>query len=161
MLCYFLNNKFEKLMMKLIRTNSENQDFIQLVKMLDEYLAYTDGEDHAFYDQFNKIDMLKHCVVLYEEENPVGCGAIKPYDHDSAELKRMFVIPEFRGKGYASQILSELENWAKELGFQNVILETGIKQLEAIKLYRKTYELTENYGQYQGVENSLCFKKQL
>lgn len=161
MLCYFLNNKFEKLMMKLIRTNSENQDFIQLVKMLDEYLAYTDGEDHAFYDQFNKIDMLKHCVVLYEEENPVGCGAIKPYDHDSAELKRMFVIPEFRGKGYASQILSELENWAKELGFESVILETGIKQLEAIKLYGKTYELTENYGQYEGVKNSLCFKKQL
>lgn len=148
-------------MMKLIRTNSENQDFIQLVKMLDEYLAYTDGEDHAFYDQFNKIDMLKHCVVLYEEENPVGCGAIKPYDHDSAELKRMFVIPEFRGKGYASQILSELENWAKELGFESVILETGIKQLEAIKLYGKTYELTENYGQYEGVKNSLCFKKQL
>ncbi|MBU8883758.1 GNAT family N-acetyltransferase [Kaistella sp. DKR-2] len=148
-------------MMKLIRTNSDNQDFIQLVKMLDEYLAYTDGEDHAFYDQYNKIDMLKHCVVLYEEENAVGCGAIKPYDENSAELKRMFVIPEFRGKGYASKILSELENWAKELGFQSVILETGINQLEAIKMYDRTFERIENYGQYKGVENSLCFKKDL
>ncbi|OWK74972.1 GNAT family N-acetyltransferase [Flavobacteriaceae bacterium JJC] len=148
-------------MMKLIRTNSDNQDFIQLVKMLDEYLAYTDGEDHAFYDQYNKIDMLKHCVVLYEEENAVGCGAIKPYDGNSAELKRMFVIPEFRGKGYASKILSELENWAKELGFQSVILETGINQLEAIKMYDRTFERIENYGQYKGVENSLCFKKDL
>ncbi|MBU4538838.1 MAG: GNAT family N-acetyltransferase [Weeksellaceae bacterium] len=148
-------------MMKLIRTTSENQDFIQLVKMLDEYLAYTDGEDHAFYDQYNKIDMLKHCIVLYEEENAVGCGAIKLYDQSSAELKRMFVIPEFRGKGYASKILSELENWAKELGFESVILETGSKQLEAIKLYEKTYERIENYGQYKGVENSMCFKKDL
>lgn len=147
--------------MKLIRTNSDNQDFIQLVKMLDEYLAYTDGEDHAFYDQYNKIDMLKHCVVLYEEENAVGCGAIKPYDENSAELKRMFVIPEFRGKGYASKILSELENWAKELGFQSVILETGINQLEAIKMYDRTFERIENYGQYKGVETSLCFKKNL
>lgn len=147
--------------MKLIRTTSENQDFIQLVKMLDEYLAYTDGEDHAFYDQYNKIDMLKHCIVLYEEENAVGCGAIKLYDQSSAELKRMFVIPEFRGKGYASKILSELENWAKELGFESVILETGSKQLEAIKLYEKTYERIENYGQYKGVENSMCFKKDL
>jgi len=147
--------------MKLIRTNSDNQDFIQLVKMLDEYLAYTDGEDHAFYDQYNKIDMLKHCVVLYEEENAVGCGAIKPYDENSAELKRMFVIPEFRGKGYASKILSELENWAKELGFQSVILETGINQLEAIKMYDRTFERIENYGQYKGVETSLCFKKDL
>ena len=147
--------------MKLIRTNSDNKDFIQLVKMLDEYLAYTDGEDHAFYDQYNKIDMLKHCVVLYEEENAVGCGAIKPYDENSAELKRMFVIPEFRGKGYASKILSELENWAKELGFQSVILETGINQLEAIKMYDRTFERIENYGQYKGVETSLCFKKDL
>ena len=147
--------------MKLIRTNSENQDFIQLVKMLDEYLAYVDGEDHAFYDQFNKIDMLQHCIVLFEEENPVGCGAIKDYDDETAEIKRMFVIPEFRGKGYASAILGELENWAKELGFESVILETGIKQLEAIKLYEKTYERMENYGQYRGVEASVCFKKVL
>lgn len=147
--------------MKLIRTNSENQDFIQLVKMLDEYLAYVDGDDHAFYDQFNKIDALQHCIVIFEDENPVGCGAIKPYDKTSAELKRMFVIPEFRGKGYASKIVSELERWAKEMGFKKVILETGINQLDAIRLYEKTYERMENYGQYKGVENSLCFIKEL
>ncbi|MBH1958772.1 MAG: GNAT family N-acetyltransferase [Flavobacteriia bacterium] len=147
--------------MKLLRTNSENQDFIQLVKMLDEYLAYVDGDDHAFYDQFNKIDSLQHCVVIFEDENPVGCGAIKPYDKTSAELKRMFVIPEFRGKGYASKIVSELERWAKEMGFKKVILETGINQLDAIRLYEKTYERMENYGQYKGVENSLCFIKEL
>ncbi|MBP3839878.1 GNAT family N-acetyltransferase [Kaistella faecalis] len=147
--------------MKLIRTNSENQDFIQLVKMLDEYLAYVDGDDHAFYDQFNKIDALQHCIVIFEDENPVGCGAIKPYDKTSAELKRMFVIPEFRGKGYASKIVSELERWAKELGYEKVILETGINQLDAIRLYEKTYERMENYGQYNGVENSLCFIKEL
>lgn len=147
--------------MKLIRTNSENQDFIQLVKMLDEYLAYVDGDDHAFYDQFNKIDALQHCIVIFEDENPVGCGAIKPYDKTSAELKRMFVIPEFRGKGYASKIVSELERWAKELGYEKVILETGINQLDAIRLYEKTYERMENYGQYKGVENSLCFIKEL
>lgn len=147
--------------MKLLRTNSENQDFIQLVKMLDEYLAYVDGDDHAFYDQFNKIDALQHCIVIFEDENPVGCGAIKPYDKTSAELKRMFVIPEFRGKGYASKIVSELERWAKELGYEKVILETGINQLDAIRLYEKTYERMENYGQYKGVENSLCFIKEL
>ena len=147
--------------MKLLRTNSENQDFIQLVKMLDEYLAYVDGDDHAFYDQFNKIDALQHCIVLFEEENPVGCGAIKGYDGETAEIKRMFVIPEFRGKGYASAILNELEQWAKELQFKKVILETGTGQKEAIKLYRKTYEQIENYGQYKGVDTSVCFSKEL
>lgn len=147
--------------MKLLRTNSENQDFKQLVKMLDEYLAYVDGDDHAFYDQFNKIDALQHCIVLFEEENPVGCGAIKGYDGETAEIKRMFVIPEFRGKGYASAILNELEQWAKELQFKKVILETGTGQKEAIKLYRKTYEQIENYGQYKGVDTSVCFSKEL
>ena len=147
--------------MKLLRTNSENQDFIQLVKMLDEYLAYVDGDDHAFYDQFNKIDSLQHCIVLFEEENPVGCGAIKGYDGETAEIKRMFVIPEFRGKGYASAILNELEQWAKELQFKKVILETGTGQKEAIKLYTKTYQQIENYGQYKDVETSVCFSKQL
>ena len=129
--------------------------------MLDEYLAYVDGDDHAFYDQFNKIDALQHCIVLFEEENPVGCGAIKGYDGDTAEIKRMFVIPEFRGKGYASAILNELEQWAKELQFKKVILETGTGQKEAIKLYRKTYEQIENYGQYKGVDTSVCFSKEL
>lgn len=147
--------------MKLLRTNSENQDFKQLVKMLDEYLAYVDGDDHAFYDQFNKIDALQHCIVLLEEENPVGCGAIKGYDGETAEIKRMFMIPEFRGKGYASAILNELEQWAKELQFKKVILETGTGQKEAIKLYRKTYEQIENYGQYKGVDTSVCFSKEL
>ena len=147
--------------MKLLRTNSENQDFIQLVKMLDEYLAYIDGDDHAFYDQFNKIDSLQHCIVLFEEENPVGCGAIKGYDGETAEIKRMIVIPEFRGKGYATAILTELEKWAKELQFKKVILETGTGQKEAIKLYTKTYQQIENYGQYKDVETSVCFSKQL
>ena len=147
--------------MNILKTHSENQDFVQLVKMLDEYLVFMDGEDHAFYDQFNKIDLLNHCVVLYEGENPVGCGAIKPYDEESAELKRMFVDPEFRGKGYATAILNELEQWAEELQFKNVILETGTGQKEAIKLYRKTYLQIENYGQYKGVETSICFSKEL
>ena len=147
--------------MNILKTNSENQDFVQLVKMLDEYLAFMDGEDHAFYDQFNKIDLLNHCVVLYEGENPVGCGAIKPYDEESAELKRMFVIPEFRGKGYASKIMEILESWAKDLGFGSMILETGIQQTDAIQLYQKTYQPIENYGQYEGVATSVCFKKAL
>lgn len=147
--------------MEILKTNSENRDFVQLVKMLDEYLAFMDGEDHAFYDQFNKIDLLNHCVVLYEAENPVGCGAIKRYDEESAELKRMFVIPEFRGKGYASKIIKTLESWAKDLGFKNVILETGIRQIYAINLYKKTYQIIDNYGPYKGVATSVCFKKAL
>ncbi|MEO6589269.1 MAG: GNAT family N-acetyltransferase, partial [Pyrinomonadaceae bacterium] len=60
------------------------------------------------------------------------------------------------------KILAELENWAKELNFSECILETGLKQPEAIRLYQKSgYETILNYGQYAGVENSVCMKKVL
>lgn len=144
------------------RTDSNNPDFQALVRELDKDLAIRDGEDHAFFAQFNKIDTIKHVVLAYENEEAVGCGAIKEYDANTMEVKRMFVPLEKRGKGIASGILKELERWAKELGYKTCILETGQKQPEAIALYQKNnYGIIKNYGQYADVESSVCFEKQL
>ncbi|MET2985514.1 GNAT family N-acetyltransferase [Aureibaculum conchae] len=149
-------------MIKLIRTNSQNKDFIKLVKLLDADLAIRDGDDHDFYNQFNKLDNIKHAVVLYENEIPLGCGAIKEFESGLAEVKRMFTLHKARGKGIASQILNELENWATELSFKKLILETGVNQPEAIALYKKCgFKRIPNYGQYTGIENSFCFEKVL
>lgn len=149
-------------MIKLVRTNSDNKDFIDLVKLLDADLKIRDGEDHSFYNQFNKIDAIKHVVVLYLNNKPVGCGAIKKYDDKTAEIKRMYTLNESRGKGVASKTLQELEHWSKELLFDKCILETGTKQTEAIALYKKcNYKITPNYGQYKNVTNSVCFEKLL
>lgn len=146
--------------MKPLRTNSQNPDFQNLVKQLDAYLAVIDGEDHGFYDQFNKIDSLKNCIVIFDNDEAVACGAIKAFDEKSMEVKRMFTLPEMRGKGLASVILKELELWAKELGYEKTILETGKRQTEAVALYGKCgYQVIPNYGQYAGVENSICFEK--
>ena len=146
--------------MKILRTTSENLDFQKLVKQLDAYLAIMDGDEHSFYDQYNKIDLLKNCIVIFEDETAVACGAIKAFDEQSMEIKRMFTLPEMRGKGIASKILNQLENWTKELGFSKTILETGIKQTEAIALYEKCgYKIIPNYGQYSGIENSVCYEK--
>ena len=148
--------------MKIFRTTSENLDFQKLVKQLDAYLAIMDGDEHSFYDQYNKIDLLKNCIVIFEDETAVACGAIKAFDQQSMEIKRMFTLPEMRGKGIASKILNQLENWTKELGFSKTILETGIKQTEAIALYEKCgYKIIPNYGQYSGIENSVCYEKSL
>ena len=147
-------------MIKLVRTNSKNKDFIKLVKLLDVDLAITDGDDHDFYNQFNKLDSINHVVILYKNEIPKGCGAIKEFESDTMEVKRMFTLYEARGKGVASQILAELENWATELFYKRLVLETGLKQPEAIGLYEKCgYKKISNYGQYAGVENSVCFEK--
>jgi len=149
-------------MLKIIRTNSDNPDFISLVKLLDEELAKRDGEDHPFYAQFNKIDKIKYAVVAYENGKPVSCGAIKEYSPDTMEIKRMYTLPESRGKGIATKVLIELEKWANELFYEKCILETGKKQPEAIALYKKNgYKLIPNYGQYAEVENSLCFEKEI
>ena len=149
-------------MITIKRTNSDNKDFIELVKWLDADLAKRDGKDHAFYAQFNKIDKIKFAVVVYENDEPVGCGAIKEYAPTIVEIKRMYTSPGNRGKGIATKILLELEKWATELSYEKCILETGKRQSEAVELYKKNgYKLIPNYGQYAGVENSLCFEKEI
>lgn len=147
-------------MIRLLRTNSENSDFVILVKLLDAGLAIVDGDDHSFYSQFNKIDKIRFVVVAYENEKPVGCGAIKEFESGTMEVKRMYVSPDERKKGIASKILNELENWASELSCTRCLLETGKRQPEAIGLYNKSgYKQIPNYGQYANVENSVCFEK--
>ncbi|MFD2285154.1 GNAT family N-acetyltransferase [Pedobacter petrophilus] len=148
--------------LKLIRTDSDDVDFKQLIILLDQDLAIRDGDEHAFYSQFNKVDAIKEVIVAYINETPAGCGAIKKFSDDTVEVKRMFVHSDYRKKGTAARIVGELENWAAELGFSQCVLETGKKQPEAIALYQKCgYQITPNYGQYIGVENSICMAKAL
>jgi putative acetyltransferase len=145
-----------------IRTNSENKHFIKLVKELDDYLKITDGDEHDFYNQFNNIDVLEHVVVLFVDDVAVGCGAIKKFNEDAMEVKRMYVSPENRGTGIAQQIITELEIWAAALGYKSCVLETGKRQIEAVKFYHKcNYQVIPNYGQYAVMENSICFEKVL
>ncbi len=144
------------------RTDSTHKDFVSLVEKLDAYLKIVDGDDHGFYNQYNGLDTIKYVVLVYQNEVPVGCGAIKHFNEASVEVKRMFVEPKQRGSGIASIVLENLEVWAKELGYTSVVLETGKRQIEAVKFYQKSkYVSIENYGQYKGIENSICFEKQL
>jgi putative acetyltransferase len=149
-------------MATLTRTDSTDNHFAELVKKLDEDLAIRDGDDHLFYAQFNKTYMIRHAIVAYENGEPAGCGAIKPFDESGAEVKRMYTRPEFRKKGIATTVLAELERWAFELGFKRCVLETGRNQPEAIAMYLQNgYSIIPNYGQYAGIENSVCFEKYL
>jgi putative acetyltransferase len=144
------------------RTTSDNKDFRLLVRELDAELTIRDGEEHSFYDQYNKLDAIKYVVVAYDENNAAGCGAIKEFSSDTMEVKRMYVPLDKRGKGIASSILKNLEQWTIELGYRKCILETGKKQPEAIALYKKNgYTIIPNYGQYINAGNSICFEKLL
>lgn len=149
-------------MLHLVRTTSENPDFHTLVQLLDQDLAERDGAEHGYYAQFNTIASLQHVLVAYRGDAPVGCGAFKPFDADAVEVKRMFVQPAHRGQGVAQAMLAELEKWAGELGYATAVLETGKRQPEAIRLYERSgYAHIPNYGQYVGIENSVCLQKDL
>lgn len=149
-------------MVKIIRTDSQDEDFRALVRLLDEDLRVRDGAEHSFFAQFNKIDALNTVVVALIDDKAVGCGAFKPFDAETVEIKRMFVREENRGKGVAVEILKEIERWAAELSYTYAILETGVNQPEAIRLYEKSgYQYIPNFGQYAGIESSVCLKKKL
>lgn len=149
-------------MISLIRTDSAHPEFQQLVMLLDRDLQIRDGAEHGFYAQFNKIDSIKNAALAFIDGKALGCGAFKPFDETSVEIKRMYVLPEYRGRGIAALVLQELEQWAAELKYRFAVLETGLKQPEAIQLYQKSgYLRIPNYGQYAGVENSVCMRKGL
>jgi len=148
--------------MILKRTDSTHKNFQDLVKLLDADLAVRNGEDQAFFDQFNKLDTIKNCIVVYINEVPAACGAFKKFDAEKVEIKRMYTHPNFRKKGLATAIVKELEKWAKELNYKKAVLETSLEQNEALSVYEKSgYERIPNYGQYIGIEKSVCYEKVL
>ena len=135
---------------------------MNLVKELDAYLKITDEEEYDFYNQFKNIDVLKEVVVTYVDKVAFGCAAIKKFDNTVVEVKRMFVLKENRGTGVAQKLVHELESWATELGHIKCVLETRIRQIRAVAFYKKdAYKVTPNYGQYIGMENSVCFEKEI
>ena len=148
-------------MIEIIRTNSENLEFKKLVQLLNTDLAKRDVNTHSL-SQFNSIANLKYVVLALKEGKTIGCGAISICDFNSMEIKRMYVSSEVRGQRIGEKILSELENWSRELGGIKCILFTGSKQPEAIKLYQRNgYYPIEKYGKLMDIPDSLCFAKDL
>jgi GNAT superfamily N-acetyltransferase len=147
---------------KITRTDSNNADFRLLVNELDIDLRERNGAIMDTYDQHNIIEYTGFVVLGYYNGQLAGCGCFKEAFNDAAELKRMFVRKQFRGKGVSAAILKELEDMAIEVGYTYMILETGTKQTEALGLYQKSgYSKMPNYGPYVDLPDSICFKKRL
>ena len=147
---------------KVVKTTSENPDFIFLIGTFDAYLWDRYPELKKEYWGNNLIEFNANVLIVYLEEKPVACGCFKKYNKESVELKRMFVLPEARGLGLAQLVIKELEAEAKNQGFEVLILETLYKQIEAINLYQKTgFKIVENYEPYVGLLNSVCMSKSI
>ncbi|XER14199.1 hypothetical protein SATMO3_44810 [Sporomusa aerivorans] len=150
------------MLVKNIITNGSHKDFIKLVQCLDTELHSRYGQLQQEYDKHNTLENIQDVVLLYQDGIPVACGAFKKYDSNTVELKRIFVQPRHRGQGLAKQLIQYLEALAAEQNYTWAVLETGIKQPEAIHLYSsRGYEIINNYGPYSENENSVCMKKAL
>jgi putative acetyltransferase len=149
-------------MFSVLRTDSSHPHFGMLVSQLNAYLSVVNGDKDAFYSQYNQIDVLKNVILVYNEDMPVGCGAVKEAAPGVMEVKRMFTLPAFRGTGVATRVLLELERWSAELGNRKCILETGRFMPDAVALYsNRGYRQIPNYGPYADTEDSICFEKEI
>lgn len=147
---------------EVVKTTSENPDFISLIKTFDTFLWERYPELKKDYWGNNLIEFNENVILVYLEDKPVASGCFKKYDIKTVELKRMFVLPEARGLGLAQLIIKELEAEAKKIGFQKMILETLYKQVEAIGLYQKVgFNIVDNYEPYVGLSNSICMSKSI
>ena len=144
--------------------NGNDQDFIRLCQMLDENLNELVGGEaqRKEYNQYNKLDQIHDVILIYDNDTPIACGAFKYYAEGVAEVKRVFVRKEFRGKGIARLLMQQLEDKAREQDYDSLILETGKPLEAAIGLYSALgYQVIDNYGQYKNMPLSICMMKDI
>jgi putative acetyltransferase len=139
----------------------DKQAIIELIRQLDEYLEslYPPESNHLLDIQTL---MGENIIFLTAKdgERYVGCGALRLFKGQYAEIKRMYVLPAERGKGIASRLLNELERLALESGLRILRLETGIHQAEALNLYERFgFYKIEPFGEYAADPLSLYFEK--
>ena len=101
-------------------------------------------------------------IVIYREGEAIAGGAYRLYDEETVEIKRVYLRPDFRGRGVGKELLRRLEADARIKGFRYAVLETGELLEEAVGLYKKFgYKVIPNYGPYVDMPQSLCMKKKL
>ncbi len=146
------------------RTDGSDRDFIENCVLLDMDLDRRVGKaiKRDKYKKFNQLDEIRHAIVVYKGDTPVGGGAIRRYDDENIELKRVFVHTEYQGQGIGTRLVSLLTEWAAELGYKRIILETGELLAESLAVYKKSgFKVIPNYGPYADMPESLCMAKDL
>lgn len=149
---------------KFIRTDGKNKDFVENCRLLDMDLDRRVGKaiKRDKYNKFNQLDEIQEAIVIYKGSMPIGGGAIRKYSDVDVELKRVFIRPNYQGLGLGTRLVSMLVEWAGELGYRRVILETGELLAESCAVYKKLgFEVIPNYGPYVNMPESLCMAKHI
>lgn len=149
---------------KIEQVSPDTSDAVELISELDAYLnqlPYTPESRHAFsVDKLIREGVVFFIATINDE--PVGCGGVKLFDTEYAEVKRMFVRPTHRGKGLGKAILNHLADYARQCQIDLLRLETGIYQEEAIGLYEAWgFKRRSPFGEYKEHPLSMYFEKPL
>ncbi len=150
--------------MRFEHTDGRNDDFIHLCHLLDDFLnnLVGGGENRTQYIPYNALDDIHDVIVVYDEDDPVGCASFKKYDSECAEVKRVFIQEEYRGKGIARKLMGMLEDFARNQGYSFFVLESGEPLVAAMKLYYSTgYKVISNYGPYMDMKDCIYMRKAL
>ena len=151
--------------MELCTRAYDHPDSVKMIADLQQVYVERYGDvDITPVDPAQFAAPLGYFVIGYLDGVPVACGGWRVNDEldGAAEIKRMYVVDSARGKGLSRLVLAHLEATAREAGLLRMVLETGLRQPEAIALYTSSgYERIDNFGVYRDHPESRCFGKSL
>ena len=146
-------------------TNGSNQAFENFHRITEEYYSQIVGgvQNRTSFIAYNVITDIKDVLMVYDDKGtPIACASFKKYSNEDAEIKRVWVEPEFRRNHIAYNMMIKIENRAKEKGYRRVILQTREIMKDAIGLYERLgYNRINNYSPYDKMDSAVCFAKKL
>lgn len=151
--------------LRLRRESIHSETALELIRALNAELSqqYPEpGANHFRLDSDEVGSGRGVFLVAYWQNRPVGCGALRRLDPNTGELKRMFISPRWRGRGFGRRLLGALEEEARALGVVRLVLETGTRQAEAVALYERAgFQRIPSFGEYAHSPLSVCMAKRL
>jgi GNAT superfamily N-acetyltransferase len=127
-----------------------------------EYVVRYGGRDDTPVDPAQFVAPDGAFLVMRVDGEPAGCAGLRRHDDRRVEVKRMFVRPTFRGRGLSRWLLARVEDQARTLGYTRALMETGLKQPEAMHLYETSgYEPIPGFGHYAREPENRCHAKDL
>lgn len=148
--------------MMIVQIDPHTSDALKMMEELSETLKEITGNSgKSSFNASDISDPRAMFVLAYsDEEKPIGCGAMRPIDENTAEVKRMYA--KSKAKGVGTKILCYLEEQAQKLGYTKLCLETRLVNEKAVTFYEKRgYHRIPNYGKYADRPEAVCFEKML
>lgn len=134
----------------------------QLIEALCSEMSERYGRPPSPFSSSEAAKTKEVFLVARSAGRPVGCGALRRFEDETAEIKRMYVAPEGRRGGIGRKIIAELERHAVQFGYKRIVLETGIRQPEAQRMYEScAYKRIPAFGNYMGNPTSVCYEKMM